>query len=249
MKQMCISTKKVVLFSVLSLFISAAVCNMSEASGKPELKAPEATASQGGQVEPIAPVTETKKVEVTDASFRCLHKMTKVNDIYVDNLLGNLEGTLSIAKSANGGMYPPGSVVQLLPGEVMVKREKGANPASNDWEFFAIEVSPEGSKIKQRGFDPDTPKNMFGSCFSCHATGKETAPQADMICAAGHPCPPIVFPGGINTPVLISALQKTDKRCPSPEPLTDPEKVELGKLKKILEAQAAAHAGTAGQPQ
>jgi hypothetical protein len=70
-----------------------------------------------------------------------------------------------------------------------------------------------------------------------------------MICAAGHPCPPIVFPGGINTPVLISALQKTDKRCPSPEPLTDPEKVELGKLKKILEAQAAAHAGAAGQPQ
>jgi hypothetical protein len=245
---MCVTTKKVVLFSVLSLFISAAVCNISEAGGKPDSTAPiteETPAPQGsGQVEPVVAAPETKKVEVTDASFRCLHKMTKVNDIYVDNLLGNLEGTLAIAKSANGGMYPPGSVVQLLPGEVMVKREKGANPATNDWEFFAIEVSPEGSKIQQRGFGSDTPKNKFGSCFSCHATGKETAPQADMICAAGHPCPPIVFPGGINTPVLISALQKTDKRCPSPEPPTPEEMAELIKLKKMLEAQAAA----AGQP-
>lgn len=246
---MCISTKKVVLFSVLSLVISAAVCNMSEAGGKPDLqaKAPSVVAApQGGKVEPIAPVAETKKVEVTDASFRCLHKMTKVGNMYVDNLLGDLDGTLAIAKSSTGGVYPAGSVVQLLPTEVMIKREKGANDETNDWEFFVLEVSPEGSKLKQRGFNPPV-KNMLGSCISCH---KQVAPQADMVCAAGQGCPPIVFPGGIDNAKLISALQKTDKRCPSPEPPTPEEMAELIKLKKILEAQAAAaHAGTAGQPQ
>ncbi|CAK8711424.1 MAG: hypothetical protein CDV28_11815 [Candidatus Electronema aureum] len=240
---MCVTTKKVVLFSVLSLFINAAVCNMSEAAGKPEVKVPEATAPQGsGQVEPIA--AAEKKVEVTDASFRCLHKMTKVGNMYVDNLLGDLEGTLAVAKSSAGGVYPAGSVVQLLPTEVMIKREKGANDETNDWEFFVLEVSPEGSKIKQRGFNPPV-KNMLGSCISCH---KQVAPQADMVCAAGQGCPPIVFPGGIDNAKLISALQKTDKRCPSPEPPTPEEMAELIKLKKMLEAQAAAAAAAAGQP-
>jgi hypothetical protein len=240
---MRVNTKKVVLFSALSLLVSTAVCTMSEAGGKGDPKPPmqETTAPQGGQVEPL----ETKKVEVTDASFRCLHKMTKVGNMYVDNLLGKLEETKAVANSATGGVYPPGSVVQLLPKEVMIKREKGTSPATNDWEFFDLDVSPEGSKIKQRGFE--TVKNMFGTCISCHK--QEAAPQADMICAAGHGCPPIVFPGGIDNAKLITALQKTDKRCPSPEPLTPEELVELGKLKKILEAQAAAaHAAANGQP-
>lgn len=237
---MRVSTKKVVLFSVLSLCVNAAVGSLAEAGGKPAAAAPaDIAAPQAGSVTPIA-ATETKKVEVTEASFRCLHKMTKVRNMYVDNLLGDLEGTLAVANSADGGVYPAGSVVQLFPGEVMIKREKGAHPTTNDWEFFVLEVSPEGSKIKQRGFEPV--KNMFGFCASCHK--QETAPKADMICSAGHSCMPIQFPGGINTAVLTSALQKTDKRCPSPEPLTEDEKAELGKLKKVLEAQAAAQPAT-----
>ena len=37
----------------------------------------------------------------------------------------------------------PGSVLQLMPNEVMVKHEKGFNPATRDWEFFYIDVDEE----------------------------------------------------------------------------------------------------------
>jgi hypothetical protein len=66
-----------------------------------------------------------------------------------------------------------------------------------------------------------------------------------MVCEKGHGCQPLNFPGGINTAVLAPALQKTDPRCPPPVPLTEKEIVELGKLKKLLEAQATARAGAA----
>ena len=51
--------------------------------------------------------------------------MTPVRQFYVDNLLGNLDGTLAAANAPEGAIYPPGSVVQLVPTEAMVKRETG----------------------------------------------------------------------------------------------------------------------------
>ncbi len=241
---MVITAKKVVLFSVLALAFSVAVGKAADA-GNAEKPAAAAAADTGAAVVPVTPLAEAgaKQVEVTDASFRCLHEMKKVRSMYVDNLLGDVEGTLAVANAADGGAYPPGSVLQLFPGEVMVKREKGANPASNDWEFFTLDVTAAGAKITQRGFNPEKPvKNIFGTCVSCHS---QAAPKWDMVCEKGHGCPPINFPGGINTAVLTTALQKTDKRCPSPEPLTEVEIAELGKLKKLMEAQAAANAGAA----
>src|SRR5438094_378388 len=62
------------------------------------------------------------------SSFRCMTSMTPVRHFYVDNLRGDLAGTLAAANSKTGAVYPPGSVVQLVPGEVMVKRSKGFNP-------------------------------------------------------------------------------------------------------------------------
>ncbi len=217
---MRVNTKKMVLCSVLSLLL----CTAIQACWKGKM--PMATPQNG-------------QVKVTEASFKCLHEMTKVDKMYVDNLLGDLDGTLAVANSGSGGTYPTGSVVQLFPGEAMVKLEKGAHPSTNDWEFFVLDVSPEGSKIKQKGFEEV--KNMFGTCISCHS--QPSAPQADMICAAGHACPSINFPGGINTKVLIPALQKTDKRCPSPESLTPEEIVELKKLEAVLAAARAAAGG------
>src|SRR2546422_853041 len=59
------------------------------------------------------------------ASFRCVTSMTPVRQFYVDNLRGDLAATVAAANSATGAVYPPGSVIQLIPGEAMVKREKG----------------------------------------------------------------------------------------------------------------------------
>ena len=69
-------------------------------------------------------------VEVSDDTFDCIREMTPVRGFYVDNLSGNLEGTLAVANAADGGVYPPGSLVQLVPGEAMVKHAPGVSPAS-----------------------------------------------------------------------------------------------------------------------
>jgi hypothetical protein len=65
--------------------------------------------------------------DIDAKSFRCIRKMTPVHQFYVDNLRGNLNATLAAANSTIGAVYPPGSVIQLIPGEAMVKRDKGFN--------------------------------------------------------------------------------------------------------------------------
>src|SRR5258708_743656 len=78
-------------------------------------------------------------------------QLTHVRHFYVDNLASNLDGTIKVAQEGSGN-YPVGSVLQLVPTEVMVKREHGFNAATHDWEFFELNVSPEASTIRTRGF-------------------------------------------------------------------------------------------------
>jgi hypothetical protein len=51
-----------------------------------------------------------------------------VRQFYVDNVSGDVAATVAAANSATGAVYPPGSVIQLIPGEAMVKRDKGLQP-------------------------------------------------------------------------------------------------------------------------
>jgi hypothetical protein len=90
-------------------------------------------------------------MDIDAESFRCITKMTPVRQFYVDNLQGNLEGTLAAANSTTGAVYPPGSVIQLIPSEAMVKRDKGFNAATHDWEFFALDASKDGTQVRMRG--------------------------------------------------------------------------------------------------
>lgn len=169
------------------------------------------------QKAPAAPTT-------ADA-FGCIRDLTPVRGFYVGNLEGNLEGTLAVANSPTGGTYPPGSVVQLVPTEVMVKRAAGFNPATKDWEFIELDVSPEGSAIRARGF-ADVVNRFGGNCFACHVKAR---PEWDMICEQDHGCDPIPL-----TPAMTRALQKTDPRC-EPARLTDEEAEAL----KALQAASA----------
>ena len=166
-----------------------------------------------------------KAIEINDASFGCMNDMTKVRSLFVSNLLGNLEETVKIAESKNGGEYPAGSVVQLVPTEVMVKRKKGFNPATKDWEFFELVVSKEGSKIDKRGF-ADVVNRFNGNCFACHIKAE---PKWDLICEKGHGCDPLPF-----TPDMISFIQKTDPRCEKQQALTKEEMQAAAQLKKMM---------------
>ena len=165
-------------------------------------------------------------IPVTDDTFGCIRDMQAVRGFYVDNLLGETEATLAVARSPEGGIYPPGSVVQLVPGEVMVKHPQGYSPVTKDWEFFELDVSPQGTSIRKRGC-ADVVNRFGGNCFACHAQAK---PQWDMICETGHGCEPIPL-----TRDMLVLLQKTDPRCANNEPLTSEEAQKLNALRQAMQ--------------
>jgi hypothetical protein len=162
--------------------------------------------------------------EIDANSFRCITKLTPLRQFYVDNLQGNLDATLAAANAAKGAVYPPGSLIQLIPTEAMVKREAGFDATTHDWEFFRLDVSKDGTRIQQRGTTEVT--NQLGKCFACHAGA---APQWDLVCETDHGCAPIPV-----TLAMIQALQRTDPRCGRP---ISPEDAEtLKQLKDVLKS-------------
>jgi hypothetical protein len=168
---------------------------------------------------------EAADARVIDAtSFRCITSMTAVRQFYVDNLRGDLSATVTAANAASGAVYPPGSVIQLIPGEAMVKREKGFNPATRDWEFFELDVSQTGTQIRKRGF-ADVVNRFGGNCFACHIAAR---PEWDLVCESDHGCKPIPV-----TRPMIAALQRTDPRCHNP-PASPEDAAALRQLQKLL---------------
>ena len=168
---------------------------------------------------------DTAQLKITNDTFSCMRDMTKVDGFYVDNLLGNVDETVKVAQSATGGVYPVGSVIQLVPAEVMVKRAAGTSPATNDWEFFELEVSPEGSQIKHRGYT-DVVNRFGGNCLDCHVKAE---PQWDMVCKTGRGCDPLPL-----TKDIFALLQKTDPRCKNNEKLNEQEVQTMMHLKKMM---------------
>ena len=180
-----------------------------------------------------APTDSPQKLLISEKSFRCITQMTHIGHFYVDNLLGNLKGTVQVAESATGGVYPVGTVLQLVPTEVMVKREKGFNAATRDWEFFELDVSPAGSTIRTRGF-VSVVNRFGGNCFTCHVKAR---PEYDLVCSTTHGCDPIPV-----TVAMSGALQRTDPRCKHDQPVSAEDAAALVQLATIQKALAAANA-------
>ena len=179
----------------------------------------------------VAPAAAPKALEITEASFGCIRDMKPVRGFYVGNLLGDVDATIAAANAPDGARYPVGSVVQLVPGEAMVKHPAGYDAATNDWEFFELDVKPgQPTKIRVRG-TTEVVNQFGGNCLSCHAPA---AQKWDMICEQTHGCLPIPI-----TPVMSRAIQKTDPRC-APTALADDEKAALGQLMAFLAAQRPA---------
>ena len=179
----------------------------------------------------VAATPKSESAPITADSFKCIRNMSPVRGFYVDSLSGNLKGTLAAANTTAGAVYPPGSVVQLVPTEVMVKREPGFNAATKDWEFFELDVTNGKSTIRTRGF-VDVVNRFDGNCFACHV---KTRPEFDLICETGHGCDAIPL-----TPVMIKAIQKTDPRCGAPEELTAEEAAMLKALQAAMAPKPAA---------
>ena len=146
---------------------------------------------------------DSKKVDVSESTFKCLSALAASGRFFVDNILGDLGATLSVANSSSGGNYPPGSLLTLVPDEAMIKHQEGWNPATNDWEFFLLGLSAEGTSILARGgAEVASPS---GSCFGCHQLARS---EWDLVCGVDHGCAPIAF-----TLEQIRDAQAMDPRC------------------------------------
>ena len=147
-------------------------------------------------------------LELVASDFECILDWPQVGRYRVLNKLGHQEEAEAVARSADGGEFPVGTILQLVPNEAMVKRHAGFSPETSDWEFFFLEVSADGDNggtaIVERG--TTEVKNGFGgSCIGCHS---EARPEFDLVCADDHGCEPL--PVSVEE---ILAFQNSDPRC------------------------------------
>ncbi|HEX8804663.1 MAG TPA: hypothetical protein VF743_10725 [Acidimicrobiales bacterium] len=150
--------------------------------------------------------TEPADIVLQADDFVRLQDMTPVRGFFIDNRLGHLDEALAVANDPDGGTYPVGTVIQLVPQEAMVKRAPGFDADSNDWEFFSLDVSAEGTTILERG-GAEVINRFGGSCASCHSAAE---PQFDFVCEDTHGCAPL--PIGDD---VIRSVQEADPRPPA----------------------------------
>lgn len=147
---------------------------------------------------------DTTPLEITGDSFPCITEMEPVRRFYVTNLRDDPAATVAVAAAPEGKAWPVGSLVQLVPAEAMVKREAGFSPETDDWEFFFLRTTAEGTEILTRGA-ADAENAFGGNCADCHRAAKGTW---DWICEQDHGCVDLPF-----TEEGIRGIQERDPRC------------------------------------
>ena len=143
-------------------------------------------------------------ITVTEQSFGCIRDWSKVRNTYIKHAdpAKLKEATRIFKNSVPDREYPVGTFLQLLPNEAMVKHPRETFPSTNGWEFFALDLSAQGTKIRIRG---DKVTNFQGVlCMSCH----QPAAKFDFVCEKGHGCAPVPLDDQ-----KIAELQAADPRC------------------------------------
>lgn len=184
-----------------TLFLAAIFFVACGGSGDDPVAVERTTTAPPSQTTVTTAVPEDLVMAADD--FTNINAMTPVDGYFIDNRLGHLDEALAVARSETGGSFPVGTVIQLVPQEAMVKRHAGWSPKTNDWEFFFLEVSVDGTVIATRGADDVV--NQFGlNCAACHVAAD---PAFDFVCGADHGCAPL--PIGDD---IIAAVQAADPR-------------------------------------
>lgn len=144
-------------------------------------------------------------VVITEKSFGCVLNLPKVRNtrIQIPDPEKLKEAIRIFRDSVPNQDYPTGTILQLIPTEAMVKRDRASFPKTNGWEFFALHVSAQGTTIQDRG-DQVINTSLKKPCLDCHAP----AAKFDFVCEKGHGCAPIPV-----TDQQIAAMQAADPRC------------------------------------
>jgi hypothetical protein len=144
-------------------------------------------------------------ITVTEQTFGCILDWPAVRNTRIKHSDPEKlnEAMRIFADSKPEAAYPVGTILQLVPFEAMVKHPREAFPKTNGWEFFALDVSAAGTKIRDRG---DNVINLLQgvTCLSCH----EPASRFDFVCEKGHGCAPLPVDDE-----KIRELQTADPRC------------------------------------
>ena len=144
-------------------------------------------------------------IAVSEQTFDCILEWPKVRNTRIKHSDPEKlkEATRIFGDSMPDREYPVGTILQLVPFEAMVKHPREKFPNTNGWEFFSLDVSEAGTKIKDRG-DNVVNLSLGVPCLSCH----QPAARFDFVCEKGHGCAPIPFDDQ-----KIAELQGADPRC------------------------------------
>ena len=144
-------------------------------------------------------------VAVSEQTFGCILDWAKVRNTRIKHSDPEKlkEAMRILGDSIPNTDYPVGTILQLVPFEAMVKHPREKFPRTNGWEFFALNVSEAGAKIRDRG-DNVVNLSQGKTCLSCH----QPAARFDFVCEKGHGCAPIPFDDQ-----TIAELQRADPRC------------------------------------
>ena len=143
------------------------------------------------------------QASAADPSFGCMASGTKVRNTYISHPDPALlkRAVQIFENNTPDAQYPEGTILQLVPGEAMVKRSRSAFPNTSGWEFFLLDVTPQGTTIKMRG---EAAGNRAGTCLGCHSR----ATNFDYVCEKTHGCAPVPL-----TDEQIARIQASDPRC------------------------------------
>jgi hypothetical protein len=132
---------------------------------------------------------EGEDLFLEDDDFACLDdaRWDVVDGTRIWNPLGRQQQAVAHARQRTLGEYPIGTVIQLFPGEAMVKRGRGFSPDTNDWENFILHVDSGETIITHRG--TTDVGNAAGSCIGCHGA----ASGFDTVCFTNTSCAPLPF--------------------------------------------------------
>jgi hypothetical protein len=153
---------------------------------------------------PVQPAS-VHDITVSAQTFGCILDWPKVRNTRMKNSdPEKLKEAMRVFRdSVPDKEYPVGTILQLVPFEAMVKHPREKFPKTNGWEFFFLDVSEEGTKIKDRG-ERVVNLSQGITCLSCH----QPAARFDFVCEKGHGCAPIPFDDQ-----KIAELQNADLRC------------------------------------
>lgn len=141
--------------------------------------------------------------DVPQEILSCISDGTKVRHSFIQHAdpAKRQEAVRLYENKVENADYPEGTIIRMIPQEAMVKRTKAAFPKSNGWEYFAVQVTPQGSSVRERG---EAASNRLGTCQNCHSG----AVKSDLICGGGPGCAAVPL-----TEEQIATLQANDPRC------------------------------------